>query len=909
MALGLLCTSATFAVWTSGGGLETRQFSFFIVAAVVTLSLYQDSRTGLISASLCLAAAELTRPEGLLLAACCFTWFGIQRLVKDKSIDARLVKDTAYLVAPFALIVAAHFLFRFAYYGDWLPNTYYAKHVRPWYESGFRYLVAAAIETGLYLLLPLAYFALRTRWKSLHDGIYSLSLLCVIAHMAYLLPIGGDHFEYRPLDFYWPLLALPAAEAIALLGAKAATSLRRLPRPPAWMIGGGVYTIAFFLPILFYANAIQGALLFEGTAIRGRVLHVYVELFEKNARWLLAAPGMPALTAISNDLRRQSTQQHVGTPLPEHREFQIEQRQLYGPYEEMERDFIPDDALASDGGIGKFYYIPDLNVIGSHGLTDVTIARTPVTYANAHRLMAHDRQPPPEYLKQRGVNFEIYPASSNPGQALQHANYAVKFGPNLWMPFDTLSAQWATKRFADRELQARGTFSTVDPARNYLRVGRSTYVGQRFLGLFENGFDGWRVTGDAITNYNQHEIYEGQSLIWNRAADGFLTSYHHGRGNRATARALSPTFTATADQYLAFLIAGGEGKGVGLRLLADGEEVAVWHGRNSDWLPNSALFRLVVHPLGYVAGKNLQLELFDRELGDWGYIMLDHVMLATCDLCPQEPIALAQALNTQPAGDDTVYIIPSFESQFAVRHHLPSQEIAHSLIFRMDAPDLVPEVESALAAKRNLNIVKVVEWKSTNPWIDNDARPLTFLLAKYGSFLEGEYNEDFKIWSYADVSFESPWKYYEQLEPLTINYDGGIALQRLALGHGAEQVPFGQPLELGPDRSFWSVLQWQTEPELDVDYVLSLRLYNADEERAHQQDTVLWNQAHWPTSHWLAGESVETTALLHLPADLPPGDYELRLVVYDFETQVPTVQIDVWEPETTLARLQLTETR
>ena len=231
MALGLLCASATFAVWTSGGGLETRQFTFFIVAAVVCLSLYQHNRTGLISASLCLAAAELTRPEGLLLAACCFTWFAIQRLVKDKSIDARLVKDTAYLVAPFALIVAAHFLFRFAYYGEWLPNTYYAKHVRPWYESGFRYLLAAAIETGLYLLLPLAYFALRTRWKSLHDGIYSLSLLCVIAHMAYLLPIGGDHFEYRPLDFYWPLLALPAADAIALLGAKAATSLRRLPRP------------------------------------------------------------------------------------------------------------------------------------------------------------------------------------------------------------------------------------------------------------------------------------------------------------------------------------------------------------------------------------------------------------------------------------------------------------------------------------------------------------------------------------------------------------------------------------------------------------------------------------------------------------------------------------------------------
>ena len=40
MALGLVCSSATFAVWTSGGGLETRQFTFLIVLAVMCLSLY-----------------------------------------------------------------------------------------------------------------------------------------------------------------------------------------------------------------------------------------------------------------------------------------------------------------------------------------------------------------------------------------------------------------------------------------------------------------------------------------------------------------------------------------------------------------------------------------------------------------------------------------------------------------------------------------------------------------------------------------------------------------------------------------------------------------------------------------------------------------------------------------------------
>ena len=46
MALGLICGSATFAVWTSGGGLETRQFTFFALVAVACLSVFGASRWG-----------------------------------------------------------------------------------------------------------------------------------------------------------------------------------------------------------------------------------------------------------------------------------------------------------------------------------------------------------------------------------------------------------------------------------------------------------------------------------------------------------------------------------------------------------------------------------------------------------------------------------------------------------------------------------------------------------------------------------------------------------------------------------------------------------------------------------------------------------------------------------------------
>ena len=444
MALGLLCSSATFAVWTSGGGLETRQFTLFIVLAVVCLSLYRDSRRGLLTAALSLAAAALTRPEGPLIAACCFGWFAVQRMADTGRLNPDW-RRLLYLAAPFVVLVGAHFLWRYSYYGEWLPNTYYAKHVRPWYESGFRYLQAAALETGLYLLIPLSFAALRERLRECRDGTYALALLLVGVHVAYVLRIGGDHFEYRPLDFYWPLLALPAAAGIVHLGSRIA--LPRLPAPSAC-------ALVLFVPVLFYCNAFQGALLFAAAKIDERILQTHVELDDANAGWLMAAPGMPMLTARAGDLHRSLMRQRVAKRFVHHREFANQQLRKWKPYENMDREVIPGDALTVDVSIGiRFYYLPDLKVIDFHGLTDATVARNPVEAPNHERQMAHDRRPPVGYLEERGVNFTIRPSATNEFQALARAEYAVKVGPALWMPFDSPDRQWVFDRFAGRGLR------------------------------------------------------------------------------------------------------------------------------------------------------------------------------------------------------------------------------------------------------------------------------------------------------------------------------------------------------------------------------------------------------------------------------------------------------------------------
>ena len=354
---------------------------------------------------------------------------------------------------------------------------------------------------------------------------------------------------------------------------------------------------------------------------------------------------MPALVVISNDLLRQFSRQSVGERFAQHRDGANRLIRLWNPYEKAERRIVPGDAVMAHPAIGIMsYYVPGLTIIDLHGLTDVTVAHNPVTSPNHERRMAHDRHPPPGYLQQRGVNFSLHPAASSEAAALATANYALQVGPELWMPFDATDHQWANERFAGRDLRARNRFSLTAPVGNHLRVGSRHYVGAQFLGRFEGGLDGWHVAGEAVTNHGQHGFFQGQLPIFGHVGPGFLTSYHPDAGGQPTGKAHSPAFTAAVGDYLALLVGGDSGSNVGLRLLADGKEVAVWRGPGERLLGGSGThvehFELIVHPLAGVAGQSLQLELFDHDPA--GHIMLDHVLLV------QEVRIRAAVADTRP---------------------------------------------------------------------------------------------------------------------------------------------------------------------------------------------------------------------------------------------------------------------
>jgi len=267
----------------------------------------------------------------------------------------------------------------------------------------------------------------------------------------------------------------------------------------------------------------------------------------------------------------------------------------------------------------------------------------------------------------------------------------------------------------------------------------------------------------------------------------------------------------------------------------------------------------------------------------------------------------ASVLNKESATEETVYLLP-----YRVNGH-PSFEYlyegaAPAHIIHANGPDLAPRIEAMLGRVQNPT-VKVLDWKNDSIWTGDGDENVIALLSKYGRYVDSDEFTDFRIHTYADLALDRPWTFYEALEPLAVLYDGGIELLGIALGQGEEQLSSQEPIHLDLSRTLWLGLRWQTRPGLETDFAVSLRLHGEDGTLAYQNDAVLGNSNFARTSLWSAEEQVDTLFHLDILDDLPPGEYELRLIVYDTETLTPTVETDVWKPERVIARLRLAELR
>lgn len=218
-----VATSQSLLLYTArGAGLET---GLFTLLALGSSALYLRWRSGRRRSDAILSGAgfaltSLTRPEGVLLIGLTalhlvMTTDDQRRLPACAGMDdgRRNVRrrwsivrgPLAYLLGAFLLIFLPYFLWRVSYYGDLLPNTFYAKTgggVRQ-VLRGLEYAGKFALVFGGPLLLAIFVPLVRNRQAVVSDWRGYLLLLGGV-YTAYIVVVGGDHF---PGDrFFVPLV-------------------------------------------------------------------------------------------------------------------------------------------------------------------------------------------------------------------------------------------------------------------------------------------------------------------------------------------------------------------------------------------------------------------------------------------------------------------------------------------------------------------------------------------------------------------------------------------------------------------------------------------------------------------------------------------------------------------------------
>ena len=404
--LAALALNRSFAVWSTSG-LETRLFELFAVGGVLAsaaeLRSAQPGRADLPRSSLWLAGAALTRPDGVGIALCVLA----ARIAIERARGRFAWPAALRAIAIVALPVAAQLLFRWLYYGDLVPNTYHAKvGGRSWWSVGALHLASFALEYAAWLWLPLlAAGALAL----LRDGRGEFPLLCaaaVLPHALYFASIGGDHFEYRPLDLYLPLAALLAFHGACALRRRAARWGRALP-----LAVFALLALSNLLPELAHRDHPPGYRTgFPGETPRD---DYRAELIDTRARaWLLRVPGLRDQVEALNAVAARTTRHFVGVRQEEHAAFlasaELEARWLR---EGVLAGWIPADAFVAIDSVGAIPYRTRLRTLDRLGLTDRRVARE--GEPGIRRSMGHEKHASEAYRVLRGVDLDsahaVYP--------------------------------------------------------------------------------------------------------------------------------------------------------------------------------------------------------------------------------------------------------------------------------------------------------------------------------------------------------------------------------------------------------------------------------------------------------------------------------------------------------------------
>ncbi|MDF3821302.1 hypothetical protein P3G55_15470 [Leptospira sp. 96542] len=181
-----------YHLWVfSTSGLETMCFTFFLSLGL--LKWEKKSKFALFF--FCLAS--FLRPEGIL-------FFSIL------TIELIKCKNFRILFLP-VICLLCFFLFRVLYFGDLLPNTYFAKANRGSYGlQGLNYLFYLLKAYPLYLFV-ISFAFIRFFREIKDDRLVFFRIFSIMMYIVYVLYIGGD---FMALRFWIPILPILSYYAV-----------------------------------------------------------------------------------------------------------------------------------------------------------------------------------------------------------------------------------------------------------------------------------------------------------------------------------------------------------------------------------------------------------------------------------------------------------------------------------------------------------------------------------------------------------------------------------------------------------------------------------------------------------------------------------------------------------------------
>lgn len=198
--LFLVCCGA-YAAWSTGG-LETSFYTFlvfsgsFLFVTGIEKPLY-SALSGMVFALAC-----LTRLDGLIFVGVTFAFYFILRVRKKQIAWKCLCFWTLSFLIPFLV----YFIWRWSYYGKFLPNTFYVKvGSESLYRQGFLYLFDFVNRFWTWLfIIPLVFLSRTIRsnenLKFIVHYFVALTLFCSL----YVVYIGGDFMDM--FRFFVPVL-------------------------------------------------------------------------------------------------------------------------------------------------------------------------------------------------------------------------------------------------------------------------------------------------------------------------------------------------------------------------------------------------------------------------------------------------------------------------------------------------------------------------------------------------------------------------------------------------------------------------------------------------------------------------------------------------------------------------------